>query len=250
MRGRRVSTSSSWKEESSHTTHASAAAEPTRLVSGRPMFPATSAGTPAAANMAPSSAVVVVLPFVPVTPRIGFGSSRAPSSISEITSMPRARAAATGGASPGTPGLLTTSPTPSSSASCHGPRWTSASSTCDVCLDGCIVGDDLPAPGREVPARRRGRSGPGRGRALSCGHRCAPAPNSREEGVLRGRGACQERCATTIPVTISALPTAIGSVTRSPSTIAASAKPESGWRNWSVAMRWIPPRSRAQYHPA
>ncbi len=60
----------------------------------------------------------------------------------------------------------------------------------------------------------------------------------------------QARCATTIPARISALPSAIGSVTLSPSTTAASAKPDSGCRNCSVAMRWIPPRSSAQYHPA
>ena len=56
------------------------------------MLPATSTGDPAASRIAPSSAVVVVFPFVPVTPSSGFGSSRAPSSISEITGMPRARA--------------------------------------------------------------------------------------------------------------------------------------------------------------
>ena len=54
------------------------------------MLPATSAGTPAASNIAPSSAVVVVFPFVPVIPMIGFSSRRAPSSISEMTGMPRA----------------------------------------------------------------------------------------------------------------------------------------------------------------
>ena len=62
------------------------------------MLPATSAGTPAASNIAPSSAVVVVFPLVPVIPMIGFSSRRAPSSISEMTGIPRASAAATGGA--------------------------------------------------------------------------------------------------------------------------------------------------------
>ena len=87
-----VSTSSSWNDESSQTTHASGGAEPTSDVSGRPTFPATSTGLPAARNTAPRSSVVVVLPFVPVTPRIGFGRSRAPSSISLQTGTPRVRA--------------------------------------------------------------------------------------------------------------------------------------------------------------
>ncbi len=47
------------------------------------------AGAPAAANIAPSSSLVVVLPFVPVTPTNGLVSSREPSSISQT--RPRAR---------------------------------------------------------------------------------------------------------------------------------------------------------------
>ena len=53
-----------------------------------PTFPAVRAP-----SIAPSSSVVVVFPFVPVTPRIGFGSSRAASSISLQTGIPRSRAA-------------------------------------------------------------------------------------------------------------------------------------------------------------
>ena len=45
--------------------------------------------------MTPSSSLVVVLPFVPVTPRIGFGRSREPSSTSLQTGIPRSRAATT-----------------------------------------------------------------------------------------------------------------------------------------------------------
>ena len=94
---------------------------PTSDVNGRPMFPATSAFHPAASSTAPSNAVVVVFPFVPVTPISGFDRRRAPSSISEIAGMPRARAAATGGASAGTPGLFTTRPTPSRRWSAQAP---------------------------------------------------------------------------------------------------------------------------------
>ena len=49
-----------------------------------PTFPAV--GAP---SIAPSSSVVVVFPFVPVTPTIGFSSSREASSISDQTGIPR-----------------------------------------------------------------------------------------------------------------------------------------------------------------
>ncbi len=66
--------SSSWKLESSQTIHVSAGAS--TALSARPTLPATATSRPAARNIAPSHSVVVVFPFVPVTPRIGFGSSR------------------------------------------------------------------------------------------------------------------------------------------------------------------------------
>ena len=63
-------------------------------VSGVPTFPATATSRPAARKIAPSSSVVVVLPFVPVTPtNFEPGSSRNPSSTSDHTGMPRSRAA-------------------------------------------------------------------------------------------------------------------------------------------------------------
>ena len=71
---------------------------------------------PPARKIAPSSSAVVVLPFVPVTPtNLAPGSSRKPSSTSDHTGIPRSRAAATSGASPGTPGDFTSTSTPSSS---------------------------------------------------------------------------------------------------------------------------------------
>ncbi len=70
------------RRELAHDPAPPARPTPTRDVSGRPTLPATSTGVPADRKTAPSSSVVVVLPFVPVTPRIGFGRSRAPSSIS------------------------------------------------------------------------------------------------------------------------------------------------------------------------
>ena len=80
------------------------------------MFPATVTCRPAARKIAPSSAVVVVLPFVPVTPtKREPGSSRNPSSTSDHTGTPRSRAAASSGIAGGTPGVFTTTSTPSSS---------------------------------------------------------------------------------------------------------------------------------------
>ena len=122
MRGWRSSTSSSWKDDSSHTIQLSAGTEPTSEVRGRPMLPATSTGVPAARNIAPRSSDVVVFPFVPVTPSTGFGSSRAPSSISLQTGMARVRAPATSRVSPGTPGLFTSRSVPCSNVSSSSPR--------------------------------------------------------------------------------------------------------------------------------
>src|SRR5262245_267551 len=117
--------SSSWKLESSQTTHASSSSEPSRPVSGRPTFPATATGRPAARKISPRSSLVVVLPFVPVTPISGLARRREPSSTSLQIVTPRARAAATRGASLGTPGLLTSRSTSSTSAGSSAPRTTS-----------------------------------------------------------------------------------------------------------------------------
>ena len=93
MRGRSVWTSSSWKTTSSQTIHASRGTAPTSDVSGRPTLPATSTGLSAARKTAPRSSLVVVLPFVPVTPRIGFGSeSRAELDLAPHGDPARARA--------------------------------------------------------------------------------------------------------------------------------------------------------------
>src|SRR5688500_15442689 len=117
--------SSSWKLESSQTIHASSARAPSSPVSGRPTFPATATGRSAARKIAPSSSLVVVFPFVPVTPSTGLGSSREPSSTSLQIVSPRRRAAATRGASLGTPGLFTSRSTSSTSAGSSAPSTTS-----------------------------------------------------------------------------------------------------------------------------
>ncbi len=71
------------------------------------MLPPTSAGNPAAAMISPTSVVVVVLPFDPVMATMEPGRNCAASSISPMTTSPRARACANFGASTGTPGLTT-----------------------------------------------------------------------------------------------------------------------------------------------
>ena len=71
MRGRKRSTSSSWKLESSQTIQLGGCGSSTSSLSAVPTLPAVRAP-----RIAPSSSVVVVLPFVPVIPMIGFGSSR------------------------------------------------------------------------------------------------------------------------------------------------------------------------------
>ena len=119
MRGWRISMSSSWKTPTSQTIHVSGSMPPTSELSARPMFPATATERPPELRISPRSAVVVVFPFVPVTARIGFGRSRAPSSSSSQTGMPRARAPATNGASPRTPG---SSPPDRSPAAASPPR--------------------------------------------------------------------------------------------------------------------------------
>ena len=99
--------SSSWKEEASHTTVAPDEMRSARSATGAPTFPATATGSPASRWMWPMSSVVVVLPLVPVTAMNSFGISRQASSSSPITVAPRCCAAATTGASRGTPGLFT-----------------------------------------------------------------------------------------------------------------------------------------------
>ncbi len=114
------------------------------------MLPATTTSRPAARKTAPSSSHVVDFPFVPVTPtkRVPVGASRRqPSSSSDQTGTPAVRAARTSGAPAGTPGLFTTSSTPSSSEP-------------DVLVPECPVdGDHLVAPLAETLGCRRARAG-------------------------------------------------------------------------------------------
>ena len=81
---------------------------PTSEASGVPTLPATATATPASRWIAPSSSIVVVLPFVPVTAMNSLGSRRQASSSSPITVEPALARRARSPARPaGTPGYLT-----------------------------------------------------------------------------------------------------------------------------------------------
>ena len=143
-------TSSSWKLDTSHTTTSPGSIRPSRSDSARPTLPAT--GAP---SITPRSSLVVVFPFVPVTPTIGFPSSREPSSISLQTGIPRARAAATSDASPGTPGLLISVSTPSSKRSSSVPRWSSTPASASLLVS---MSGDASTPITSSPRRRSARA--------------------------------------------------------------------------------------------
>ena len=72
------------------------------------MFPPTKVRKPEASSISPISEVVVVLPFEPVMPRMGWARNQLANSTSGITRMRRSRALTSSGMSQGTPGLATT----------------------------------------------------------------------------------------------------------------------------------------------
>ena len=203
------------------------------------MLPATSAGIPAVSNMAPSSAVVVVLPLVPVMPMIGFASRRAPSSISEMTGIPSCTRSHNGRRLGGDAGALDDELDTEEERVAPLTDEDLAVDPVDVEIAPGVIADDVGATGVDGGGSR------------AAGARQADDENASRDWrhACKPRGRTHVRCATTIPPTINALPIAIGSVTLSPSTIAASADPETGCRNCSVAILAMPPRSRAQYQP-
>ncbi len=111
-RGWKVSALSSWKLDTSQTTSPSAGNESACAQSGVPMLPATSTGRGCWASTAPISAVVVVLPLVPVIAVVSASIARQPSSSSPMIGTRRARAGASWAPSSGTPGLTTTRSAP------------------------------------------------------------------------------------------------------------------------------------------
>src|SRR6266850_1266935 len=115
-RGWKASIVSSWNEETSATTRPPAGKSSACAASGVPMLPPTKTGRGCSASSAPVSAVVVVLPLVPVMAIVSASIARHASSSSPITGTRRARAGASCSPSSGTPGLTTTSSTPSKAA--------------------------------------------------------------------------------------------------------------------------------------
>ena len=98
-RGWKVSMVSSWKEDTSATISPSTAKLSAWAASGVPMLPATSTGRGCSDSSAPVSAVVVVLPLVPVMAMVSPSIARQPSSSSPISGRPRSRAGASCGPS-------------------------------------------------------------------------------------------------------------------------------------------------------
>ena len=117
MRGLNERIDSSWNDDTSATTQSSAAAFAVSRISALPMLPPTCTVLPAAANSAPTSAVVVVLPFVPVTATIGALHSRYATSTSLNTGMPFACTRRTSGLLSAIPGESTATVTCSSASS-------------------------------------------------------------------------------------------------------------------------------------
>ncbi len=128
--GRSDDVVSSWKLDNSRTNTSGQGRAPPAVSNGvntsstaSPMLPATTVARPAARHSAPVSAVTVVLPFVPVIASTfcSGGNARAKSSMSPASSAPRATAAAIGGWSLGTPGLIAIRSAPANVASVNGP---------------------------------------------------------------------------------------------------------------------------------
>ena len=99
--GASVCVSSSCCDESSQTIQASSRSWPTSAVSGGRCSRRPPPACPPLRKSSPSKAVVVVFPFVPVTPMSGLRSRRAPTSISLQSARPRSRAAVGRAPSPG-----------------------------------------------------------------------------------------------------------------------------------------------------
>src|SRR5581483_6747069 len=193
-----VSTSSSWKLESSHTIHVPSPTVSATSLNGTCSLPASTASTPAEANIAPSSRTVVVLPFVPVMPMTGLpGRSRQPSSISLQTGMPRSRAAAATGEPAGTPGLFTTTSTPSSTEASSVPRR--SSTPVPASLPGSASGERSVAtaspvtPSPSTTARR--------GRSLIRAYFAPDRPGPRQPPVTTSCRPCDDHVTGTLPVT-------------------------------------------------
>src|SRR5699024_412876 len=105
----------SWNDDSSIASNSYRGAAASASGTGRPMFPHAADAEPAASRIDCSIAVVVVLPFVPVTtsqrrgaPNTPARSQRHASSTSPHTGTPAPAAADSNGLPGDSPGLVTT----------------------------------------------------------------------------------------------------------------------------------------------
>src|SRR5262249_25473974 len=147
-------------------------------MSGVPRLPPVKVRRPARSKARPTRVVVVLLPLVPVTARIGHPSRRQATSISLQTVTPRSRAAVSSRALEGTPGLGTTRSIPASSGSPSSPRRSSTAQA------------EFHGPGKLLEDERLARAEVGETHAHAARRegtrdRLARAPRAQDEGLAR-----------------------------------------------------------------
>ena len=167
---------SSWKLDNSSTQTFGSAPSANACISASSaegeILPQATAGTPAAKSKCAVSAVVVVLPLLPVMAMIFacgayLRTPQANSSISETSGKPPATAAATACVCTGTPGEIASRSTPANATSGKPPENSSASGT-DARSASAFGGAarlsatraSAPSPGRFLPAQASGRVSP------------------------------------------------------------------------------------------
>jgi hypothetical protein len=124
------------------------------------MLPPTRTGRACPRRISPVSAVVVVLPFVPVIAMTSLSIARHASSSSPIIGTPRARGPASPGSSSGTPGLTTTRSAPSKASAGWPPvqRRTPGSSASTPTSGARASGAALSEASTRAPSRRASRA--------------------------------------------------------------------------------------------
>ena len=119
------------------------------------MLPPTSTGRTWVRSSSPVSAVVVVLPLVPVMAMTSASITRHASSSSPMIGTPRARTAASAGSSSGTPGLTTTSSAPRNAASGWPPVQSAQPSRSSPRASAGSASSGLESEASTRPPRRR-----------------------------------------------------------------------------------------------
>ena len=133
---------SSWKLDSSRTTMSSGVRVSTSWMTACPMFPPTSTRRRPSDSTRSTSVVVVVFPFVPVTPTIGAGQRRKKSAISVSTGILRLSARRIVGERGRMPGMTKTK---------------SGSASAMSSLDGPSTSVAGTSPSRSMPSRSSSR---------------------------------------------------------------------------------------------